>query len=165
MDEKRYTRIADTIRGWKYGVAALTWTDRIITWLTFGAYPLLLVYLWFFDTARVYESVLVPAVSFAVVSIYRRYNHSRRPYEAYGIKPLLAKNTRGRSFPSRHVFSIFMVGMAYLGVVPWMGLLLFVLGVVLGVVRVLGGVHYIHDVAAGAAIGILCGWMGFYLIF
>ena len=47
----------------------------------------------------------------------------------------------------------------------WMpgGILFLILGVLLAVIRVIGGVHFPRDVAAGAAIGILVGILGFYI--
>ena len=47
----------------------------------------------------------------------------------------------------------------------WMpgGILFLILGVLLAVIRVIGGVHFPRDVAAGASIGILVGILGFYI--
>ena len=44
------------------------------------------------------------------------------------------------------------------GLLPGLG------GVLLAVVRVVGGVHFPRDVLCGAAIGILCGAVGFFLL-
>ena len=43
-------------------------------------------------------------------------------------------------------------------------LLFFVLTALLAALRVLGGVHYVRDVAAGAAMGVLCGLLGFFIL-
>lgn len=165
MDAKGYEKATRFWREWKYGQSVLTWADRLITLFTLIAYPVLLVYLCFNNPKSLYSCMLVPAVSFAVVSVYRSLCNAGRPYEELDIRPLLKKDTKGRSFPSRHVFSIFMVGMAYWQICPQVGVLLWVLGALLGAVRVLGGVHYLRDVAAGAAVALLSGWLGFYLIF
>lgn len=165
MDAETYRRMTRFWREWKYGAAALRAADCLITAFTVAAYGGLLVYLCFNNRRLLYECILVPGSAFAAVSVFRRLWNAKRPYEELEIRPLLKKDSPGKSFPSRHVFSIFMVGMAYLKVVPAAGVLLWALGVLLGAVRVLGGVHYFRDVAAGAAVALLGGWLGFFVIF
>ena len=63
------------------------------------------------------------------------------------------------------MFSSFIIGMAVLQTYLWWGMILLVLGVFLAILRVVGGVHYTRDVIAGAAIGLLSGVLGFYVIF
>ena len=74
------------------------------------------------------------------------------------------KETKGKSFPSRHVFSIAMIAMTFLRVSLPLAVLFFVLTALLAALRVLGGVHYVRDVAAGAAMGVLCGLLGFFIL-
>jgi membrane-associated phospholipid phosphatase len=44
------------------------------------------------------------------------------------------------------------------------GLALFAAGVILGLIRILIGVHYVSDVVVGAFVGILAGFIGFGLM-
>ncbi len=144
----------------------MRWTVKGITLFTIAGYGLLLLWLLLEGRWRtLYESILVPGVSFAAVSVFRSLYPARRPYEELSIQPLLMKETKGKSFPSRHVFSISMIGMTFVRVNFHLAMLFFVLAVLLAALRVLGGVHYVRDVAAGAAMGILCGWLGFFIIF
>ena len=166
MTAEQYRHMADKFRAHPGRVRAIRIINRVITGLTMASYPLLLCYLLARgDALRLYQSILVPAVAFVVVSVFRYFYNAPRPYERMEIEPLIPKDTRGKSFPSRHVFSIFMIGMTYLPVVPAAAVLIFVAGVLLAVLRVIGGVHDISDVVAGAAIGILCGILGYYVIF
>lgn len=55
--------------------------------------------------------------------------------------------------------------MSFMPVFPVIAGVIFVAGVFLALIRVIGGVHYIHDVIAGAFLGILIGFLGFYVIF
>ena len=55
--------------------------------------------------------------------------------------------------------------LSFMPVFPVIAGVIFVAGVFLALIRVIGGVHYIHDVIAGAFLGILIGFLGFYVIF
>ncbi len=70
----------------------------------------------------------------------------------------------GESFPSRHVFSVFVIAMAFYYTCVPVGVVLTVFGVLMAAVRVAGGVHFPRDVAAGAAVGIVSGVLGFFVI-
>ena len=56
------------------------------------------------------------------------------------------------------------IAMTVLWIVPWLGVVLLVLGAALAWVRVIGGVHCPRGVLVGAAVGILAGVIGFYVI-
>ncbi len=157
--------MADALRKHPGMLGLMLGLNRVIT-LTMAAYPMLLLYLFFSEKYEMlYHTVLVPGVAFVVVSIFRRVYNAPRPYEQMQIRPLIQKDTKGKSFPSRHVFSIFMIGMSFMPVFPVIAGVIFVAGVFLALIRVIGGVHYMHDVIAGALLGILIGFLGFYVIF
>lgn len=61
-------------------------------------------------------------------------------------------------------FPVFIIAATIFYVHPSAGILLGLLGVVLAVLRVIGGVHEPHDVIAGALAGILCGVLGYYVL-
>ncbi len=116
--------------------------------------------------AALLYAVAVPALSFILVSLLRRAINAPRPYEVFNAQPVIAKDTLGKSFPSRHTFSIFIIGMTFYACCPltWSGPAILALGCVLGTIRVLAGVHFPRDVIAGAAAGILCGIIGFWVL-
>lgn len=99
--------------------------------------------------------VIVPAVSFLIVTKYRERVNAKRPYELYGFKPLLNKDTQGKSYPSRHVFSIFVIGGSIWIINKVIGTMILIMGLFLAVIRVIMGVHFPKDVIAGAVIGCL----------
>lgn len=136
--------------------------NRGVTWLCYGVYPVLLMALALLRDGRFFWALGVPAVSFAVLSLVRSKLNFPRPYQVLDIDPLIHKETRGKSMPSRHVFSIFVIAMTFLWVLPWAGVVLLVLGALLGLVRVVGGVHFPRDVLVGAACGIFCGLAGYW---
>jgi membrane-associated phospholipid phosphatase len=137
--------------------------NKILTYTVFLLYPLLLIWLFLMHREYLLRAILVPAVSFLLVTAVRRLINRRRPYEAYGIPSAVYKSTTGKSFPSRHVFSIFIIAVTflYLGPDPAIGAVLLLAGILLGFIRIMIGVHYVSDVAVGAILGILCGVIGF----
>ena len=107
--------------------------------------------------------IMVPAFGFVLLTLVRKWINQPRPYETWGIVPLLDKDSSGNSMPSRHVFSATIISMACLHANLPVGLVLLVLSALLGFVRVLGGVHYPKDVLVGYACGLLLGILFFIL--
>ncbi len=147
-------------------VRVLALFDKAITYATVLLYACLLLYGVYtgvptLDFTCLYRSLLVTGVAFVLVSIFRKKYKAQRPYELYNYRPALKKDTKGKSFPSRHVFSIFMVAMTYLWVSLPIAILLFVMGLALAAIRVIGGVHFIRDVVAGMAIAIIVGLVSY----
>ena len=107
--------------------------------------------------------ILVPLVTFTGVSVFRKFVNAKRPYTIYGTTPIVAKDKTGESMPSRHTASFAVIAMAWFYVNPTAGIIMLVLAFLMGVVSVLGGVHFVKDVVAGALIavgfGVLCFWV------
>ena len=108
--------------------------------------------------------VLVPAITFALVTYLRNRWDTPRPYDQYDIDPIIVKDERGRSMPSRHVSSAVIIACA----LAWQhldwGALAFAACAVVAFTRIVGGVHFPKDVAVGAAISLACGILGFVII-
>lgn len=100
------------------------------------------------------------ALPYVVVSLVRRLINAPRPYELYDFYKAPPKQKSGVSFPSRHTFLVFAIAVACLPVLFVPSVILMVLGVMLAVSRVLIGIHFIRDVAAGALLGILSSVIG-----
>ena len=92
------------------------------------------------------KTCVICAVGFCVVSVARHVINSPRPYEVLDIKPLVDKKTSGKSMPSRHAFCRFLIAFAWLNWCFWAGCVLVAFSVVLGVLRVVLGVHWPRDV-------------------
>ena len=101
--------------------------------------------------------VFVPASGFVILSSLRKKLNAPRPYEVWGIVPLLDRDSPGQSMPSRHVFSATIISMACLHASLIMGMICLTLSAFLGLVRVLGGVHYPKDVVVGYICGLVWG--------
>ena len=93
--------------------------------------------------------VFVPASGFVILSLLRKKINAPRPYEEWDIKPLLDRDRPGQSMPSRHVFSATIISITCLHASLSVGVILLILSAILGLVRVLGGVHFPKDVVVG----------------
>ena len=143
--------------------------NSVLTKAVYALYPLLLVYLAVYHLTDkepgFVPALLVPGISFVLVSIFRSWYDAPRPYEIPGAEPpLIKKDAPGKSFPSRHIFSIFVIAVTFFWVWPVPGILIGIAGVLLAWSRVAGGVHFPRDVIAGALIGVFSGVIGYYVI-
>ena len=145
--------------------------NKLCTGLMYLAYPILLVYLFFYAHLSSYFSfkhaLLVPAISFVLLSIFRKIVNRPRPYEAFDLPPVIKKDTKGHSFPSRHVFSATMIAMTFILHSPWslLGIIFLVVSIILAVVRVVSGVHYISDVVAGFLVAVAAAVLGYLVLY
>jgi len=134
--------------------------DRTITVVTAIAYIAVLVMFFIENKVSFIEAILVPGISFVLVSAFRHIYNAPRPYEVTGIPPMTGKNTKGKSMPSRHTFSIFIIAMTVFYYDYRLGIPMLVFGVVLAALRVVERVHFVKDVVVGAILGV-----GFGLIY
>lgn len=162
MDEDRYERISAPFRKHPQATRLLRAANKALTAAGYVLYPTLLALIALDgDYALLLRCIVVPAAAFAAVTIIRRAINAARPYETLDIDPLIVKDTHGKSFPSRHTFSMFMIAMSWLAFCAPVGAALLAAGVAMAGVRVVGGVHYPRDVIAGAACALLAGAIGY----
>ncbi len=176
MRKQTYEKMTNALRARPRLAKAIIGANKAITYVIYLAYPSLICWLAFTSIASGFadagqttillKAVLVPALGFALLSAFRKTVNAPRPYEVFDLPPVMPKSTKGRSFPSRHVFSIFIIGMAFAACCPigWAGPVILVLGALLAGIRVVAGVHFPKDVIAGALIALLWGAVGFYLL-
>lgn len=132
--------------------------------LIYFIYPFYLFILGFKRDSRFWKLLLIPGISFVLLSLVRKWINAPRPYEVLDIVPIINKDTKGSSFPSRHVFSAFIIAMTLYYISMPMGIFLMFLGTLLAIVRVLAGVHFPRDVIVGGIIGILTGIIAWNLM-
>ena len=103
-------------------------------------------------------------VGYLLVSAAREVLDAPRPYELYDFYEILPKRKKGKSFPSRHAYSAFAIATLSFAVGFPLGIILTLLGIIMCACRALLGIHFIRDLAAGAALGIVSGALGLLLI-
>ena len=161
MNKKNYMRLHEYFSRHKRAARLLKGLNVAATLPAFIMYPLLLIRLFRKKDSGLGVSLLIPASSFILVSVFRKAVNRKRPYESYGIPSLITKEKKGQSFPSRHVFSSFLIAVLWLPVVPAAGIFLLLVSIFVALVRVIGGVHYVSDVVVGAVVGVLSGLISF----
>ncbi len=150
-----YTKITENLRT-PEKIHCIQVLDKMLTGTMYVVYPAMLVYVYLYHKVLLVKEISIPAVSFLLVSLFRKLYNRPRPYES-GIIPLITKDTQGQSMPSRHIFSSAVISMGVLAVNIPLGGICWMITILNAGVRVIGGVHYPSDVTAGILIGFLAG--------
>lgn len=124
--------------------------DKVLTGIGYAAYPALLIYVAILRPMLLAACIIVPAASFLIITGLRALINADRPYEKGDAPNILDKRTQGKSFPSRHVASMFIIASSWLLVCEPVGVILCISGLAMAAIRVKGGAHYARDVVAGA---------------
>lgn len=159
-----YERVRPFFVTHPYYLSLLKWTNRLVALLMplLYFYVLWAAYLKASKTWIVLAYLLVPATGFIVLSVIRKRMNWPRPYELGTFPPLLNREGKGSSMPSRHVFSAAIISTVAWGVHPLLSVLGLSLALLLAGVRVLAGVHFVRDVVVGFLSAILWGFFWFY---
>ena len=161
-----YERIRPFFVSYPCYLSLLKWVNRLVTLLM----PLLYVYvLWsvYLENSKSWEVLaylLVPASGFILLSVIRKAINWPRPYEIGMLPPLLDREGKGSSMPSRHVFSAAIISIVAWGVNPILSILGLSLALLLAGVRVLAGLHFVRDVVVGFVVALLWGIVSFSLL-
>jgi len=132
--------------------------NLILTAAVFVSYPLLLCWLLLKQSPLLARAIIIPMDGFIIVTVLRRMVNRPRPYEKFETSSVIAKNTKGKSCPSRHVFSAAVIAMTFM-TTPGMftaGIIFLVCALGLAVIRVVSGVHFVSDVLAAFGCALLC---------
>lgn len=158
MTEKGYEALNRYMKAHGKFCNAVRAAERVLTVIVFASYPIFLVWSFVHQPQVLAKVILVPLGGFLGVSAVRYFLKAPRPYEVCDVTPLIQKDTVGKSFPSRHAFSVFMLAETYLyAASDPVAFPFYIIGLVLAACRVLLGVHFIKDVVTGAVVALLCG--------
>ncbi len=125
----------------------------------FIAYPCMLVIEFFIlgISKEWLKLLLIPLGTLLLVSLLRVIINAERPYERYGIPSVFRKETKGKSMPSRHTASAFVIALTFFYGNRIVGTVALVFALLIELSRILAGAHFIRDVVVGALIGIVAG--------
>lgn len=165
MTKESYIKMTQPFREHPEMAKGIHIANKICTGLMYLSYPLLILYLLWQKDMGVIRAILVPGISFVLLSVGRKLINRPRPYEVFDVPSVIKKDTKGQSFPSRHVFSATIIAMTFLLASPWMwlGIIFLLISVLLAAVRVVSGVHFVSDVVVGLAVGVIAALIGYML--
>lgn len=148
-------RVAEQPGPLRHAAAVLAHSGDSWFWLA----GLALVWLWGegFWRERALQLAVGILVAAALVMLVKFTVRRRRPQGEWGG---IYRSTDPHSFPSGHAARAFMLAALALGQGPgWLGAILALWAPLVALARVSMGVHYLSDVLAGAAFGVLAGWI------
>ena len=164
MKRETYIKLTDFFRrpGWRSHLLFIL--CRFIPVVIANLYGLWCVLFLFINPRELLRIAGIPLVCFLLVTLIRALIGRKRPYETLDFHPISfsGKLKTKKSFPSRHTASAAVIAMAFFAYLPWLGMIMLVLAALVAISRVLSGMHYISDVAAGLSFGIIVGLIGFY---
>ena len=164
MNEKIFFWNVRLFTKYKAARYILRFVYKLLPLVMLVAYPVLLVHVYFTDLQSLPKLVLVPMHVFLGVTLLRVIIDEQRPYERFDTPSVFGKTTKGKSFPSRHTASAFIIAMAFMYVNFWWGMLAMLIALLIELSRIMAGAHYIHDVLAGMSISIVAGWIFMFLL-
>ena len=101
-----YQQLTGRVRESGAACFLLRTAGKTATGIMYLAYPILLILLGIRGDYRILLwTIFVPGAAFAVLTAVRAKINRPRPYETWDIDPLIHKDTKGNSMPSRHIFS------------------------------------------------------------
>ncbi len=165
MKEAQYQKMTAFCRKTKTREKITAGITKYLPDLLAAAYPAAIVVLlvqgppWI----RLLKFILVPLAALILVTVLRHVFHAPRPYDQMNYYPLISHKP-GNSFPSRHTASSVIIAMAFWYVCKPLGIIAAALAVLVGISRVVAGLHYPRDVLAGAAVSLVVGGLGFWVV-
>ena len=96
----------------------------------------------------------IPLCAIMIVTIFRKTFYIPRPFIQFGFEPLLAHEDSS-TFPSKHTTSAFIISYAIARLNLYAGILLFLLAIIIGLTRIISGIHRPLDILSGFVIATL----------
>ena len=157
MKKEQYKSVANFLNQRKGLLKTAIIFQKLAEAFIYVSYPIFLIWLILNGNPFFWRSAISCGVGFLAVSLVRRLINAERPYKKYGFTPLIKKETEGNSMPSRHCFSASVIAVNISAVFFPLGIFIGALAVMIAVLRVLLGVHFIRDVAVGLIVGVIIG--------
>lgn len=164
IKEKQFIKTTTAIKNNKTLYNVIKFLYKFLPLVLFLGYPIMVIYLVALWDLRFIKVLTIPAVTFLAVTVMRILINRPRPYEKYSFTPVFPKDTKGKSFPSRHTASAFIISYAFLYINPILGIISMVISAFLSLLRPVVGVHYVSDVLGGFLFSSVLGIVFFFII-
>lgn len=137
-------------------------TGKILTITFYLAYFGLCIWVFLTDRKKLPRVLAVPCACYGSGTLIRAAINAPRPADLMPETKREGAKRGGKGFPSRHCFSASVIAAAFAWVNPFAGAAAAAAALVMAVLRVLEGEHFIRDTIAGLLYGALFGWAGFF---
>lgn len=164
INKKQFINTTTAIKNNKTLYNVIKFLYKFLPLVLFLGYPIMVIYLVALWDLRFIKVLTIPAVTFLAVTVMRILINRPRPYEKYSFTPVFPKDTKGKSFPSRHTASAFIISYAFLYICPVLGVVSMVISAFLSLLRPIVGVHYVSDILGGFLVSSLLGIVFFFII-
>lgn len=164
IKKKQFIKTTTAIKNNKTLYNVIKFLYKFLPLVLFLGYPIMVIYLVAVWDLRFIKVLTIPAVTFLAVTVMRILINRPRPYEKYSFTPVFPKDTKGKSFPSRHTASAFIISYAFLYICPVLGVISMVISAFLSLLRPVVGVHYVSDILGGFLVSSLLGIVFFFII-
>lgn len=155
MRMEQYEKIRQFFLLHKSGYKILKFLYKFLPYVVAVFYFIMILFLILQKDTRLFRILFVPIFIFFVGTAMRSKINAKRPYEKE-LVPLIPKETKGNSFPSRHLLSAGVIFACAMYLHQFV-LILLILSIVIGICRVLAGVHSFLDVIFGFLFGLIAG--------
>lgn len=165
MGKRNYQNRMAELKSRKNTLKVLKALYKTLPAIVIVTYPVMLIFKIFEGFSWDFILMIgVPAGTLLIVTALRKLIDRERPYIKYGTEPLIHKKNTGESFPSRHTASAFIIAMSAFSLSPVLAVILLFIAAVIGLTRILAGVHFVSDILAGMAISVSIGIIFFIII-
>lgn len=165
MTKDSYKKLLDRIKNSKVIYCTLQYIYHFLPLVMVGIYPVMVIIKGIKGIdLNFWLMIAVPAFTLVLITIMRKIIKRKRPYEKFETPPLFERDGEGDSFPSRHTASAFIIAMSGFSLSPYLGAGLLVVAVLIGISRILSGVHFFTDVLAGMLTSAVLGTIAFIII-
>lgn len=108
-----------------------------------------------------FKTLLIPLSTIILVEVIRHFVPRARPFEVHHFTPLIEHST-GKSFPSKHATSAMIIALSLYQISPLFSFIMIINALIVGLTRILSGIHFPSDVLGGYLLAILMSL--FYLL-
>lgn len=165
MNKKRYLANKAWFENHNGACKVLSFFYKVLPYIMVAVVPALLIIKGFTGIdIDFFRMIYVPLFVLILTTVLRKIIKKPRPYEVYDTEPVIKRDGKGESMPSRHTSSAFIIAMAAIPVSLPLFIVLTATAVIIALTRIFAGVHFISDVIVGALIPIVAGIIFFVLM-
>ncbi len=155
MNKNLYLKIYEYFNSHIKMKRAINLLNNVFTCSVFLAYFAFLICLFIQKEEKLLVYVLIPAISFVVLSVFRYFYNAPRPYEKWTELKRGENTKKGMSFPSRHTFSALIISFMFFDYCKLLGGVFLIISLLIALFRVLLLKHFLKDVLVSMICAIL----------